>query len=133
MNTDQRSADVRLDKWLWAARFFKTRALAAQAIDRGRVRLNGERVKRAKMLRIGDALRIRLGLYEHEVRVLALNEHRGPGSEAARLYRETEASRQARDALATRLKAMPATLFPEGPRPTKRDRRRIDRFRRREP
>src|SRR5437764_14974830 len=81
---------VRLDKWLWAARFFKTRALAATAIETGKVEVNGERAKRAKLLQVGDSLRIRLGPYYHVVTVRGLSEHRGPASIAATLYEETE-------------------------------------------
>ena len=76
-------AKVRLDKWLWAARFFKTRSLAADAIEKGKVELNGERAKRAKQLQAGDSLRIRLGPYHHIVTVRALSERRGPASVAA--------------------------------------------------
>lgn len=122
---------MRLDKWLWAARFFKTRSIAAEAVERGRVRVNEERVKRAKALHLGDELRIRQGVYEYHVRVLELSEHRGPSREAARLYQETEASREARERLATQLKAMPALSAEEGPRPTKRARRRLEEFKRR--
>ena len=83
---------VRLDKWLWAARFFKTRALAATAIETGKVEVNGERAKRAKALQVGDSLRIRIGPYNHIVTVRALSENRGPAPVAAKLYEETEES-----------------------------------------
>src|ERR687883_597977 len=87
---------VRLDKWLWAARFFKTRGLAAQAIETGKVEVNGERAKRAKHLQVGDKLRIRLGPYHHVVSVRALSERRGPAAVAATLFEETEESRKTR-------------------------------------
>lgn len=121
---------VRIDKWLWAARFFKTRSLAAEAIGGGKVTSAGERVKPAKMVQVGDELRIRLGPYEHVVVVRALSERRGPASVAATLYEETEPSRMARERLAEQLRMAPAAfVYEEGGRPTKRDRRELDRFR----
>src|SRR6186713_1479509 len=84
---------VRIDKWLWAARFFKTRALAAEAVAGGKVGVNGDRPKRARPLQVGDELRIRLGPYEHIVTVRTLSDRRGPATQAAGLYQETEASR----------------------------------------
>ena len=131
----QRDADgdkerVRIDKWLWAARFFKTRSLAAEAITGGKVTLGGERVKPAKLVQSGDELRIRLGPYEHVVLVRGLSERRGPASVAATLYEETEASRAARERLAEQLRmAPPGLVYEERGRPTKRDRRDLDRFR----
>ena len=85
---------VRLDKWLWAARFFKTRALAATAIEAGKVEVNGERAKRSKQLQVGDSLRIRLGPYHHIVTVRGISEHRGPAPRAAKLYEESEEGRK---------------------------------------
>src|SRR6476646_7335187 len=96
---------VRLDKWLWAARFYKTRSLAADAVEKGKVEVNGERAKRAKQLQIGDSLRIRLGPYHHIVTVRALSEIRGPASVAATLYEETGEGRKAREALQGQMKA----------------------------
>src|ERR671928_872532 len=100
---DKMSSDdvtrVRLDKWLWAARFFKTRGLAAQAIETGKVEVNGERAKRAKHLQVGDELRIRIGPYHHIVEVRAISERRGPASVAAELFQETEESRKGREAM----------------------------------
>src|SRR5574340_295217 len=96
---------VRLDKWLWAARFFKTRSLASQAVDGGKVHCNGERVKPARAVRAGDELRIRQGPYEITVLVRALSERRGPASEAALLYEETPESVAARAALKEQLRA----------------------------
>jgi ribosome-associated heat shock protein Hsp15 len=119
---------VRLDKWLWAARFFKTRSLAAAAIETGKVEVNGERAKRAKQLQVGDLVRIRLGPYHHIVAVRAVSETRGPASVAATLYEETAEGRKAREALQVQIKS---TLDYDRGRPTKKDRRDIERLRRR--
>jgi ribosome-associated heat shock protein Hsp15 len=121
---------VRLDKWLWAARFYKTRGLAAEAIDGGKVDVNQARVKRAKMVQVGDEVRIRQTPFEHVVMVRGVSEQRGPASVAATLYEETAESKARRDALKTQLRSMPADDWESG-RPTKRDRREIERFRRR--
>jgi ribosome-associated heat shock protein Hsp15 len=120
--------EFRLDKWLWAARFFKTRALAAEAIDGGKVQVNGDRAKRARRLSPGDELRIRLGAYEHVVTVKALSNRRGPASVAAELYQETEASRQAREALAIQMKAADTAFAYEKGKPSKKERRDLLRF-----
>ncbi len=120
-----RAEPVRLDKWLWAARFFKTRSLAADAIEGGKVQVNGDRAKRAKQLQPGDEVRIRQGPYEHIVIVKALSARRGSASIAAELYEETAASRAAREALAAQMKAMFGQS--EG-RPTKKDRRDLGRL-----
>jgi len=115
--------DFRLDKWLWAARFFKTRALAAEAIEAGRVLVDGERVKRARRVRKGDRLGIRLGPYEHRIVVLVLSHRRGPASEAAALYQETADSLAAREKLKLEIKAS-QTLFAHGEgKPSKKERR----------
>lgn len=127
--TDDR---VRIDKWLWAARFYKTRSLAAEAIAGGKVQLNGERVKRAKPVQIGDELRIRQGPYEHQIMVRALSERRGPAASAAQLYQEKPESRAAREAMAIQLKSIHAAFLPERGRPTKKDRRDINRLKGRE-
>jgi len=119
---------VRLDKWLWAARFFKTRGLAADAIDGGKVDVNGARAKRAKMVQIGDEVRVRQTPFEHVVHVRGLSERRGPASVAATLYEETPESKAKRASLATQFRSMPSDDWESG-RPTKRDRRDIDRFR----
>ena len=121
---------VRLDKWLWAARFYKTRGLAAEAIDGGKVDVNQARVKRAKMVQLGDEVRIRQTPFEHVVIVRGVSEQRGPASVAATLYDETAESKARRDALKTQIRSMPADEWESG-RPTKRDRREIERFRRR--
>jgi ribosome-associated heat shock protein Hsp15 len=121
---------MRLDKWLWVARFFKTRALAVEAIDGARVKVDGDRVKRAKLVQVGDEVRIRQGPYEHIVQVRALSERRGPAKEAAKLYEETPASIVARERVALQLKMAHALFMPDTTeRPTKRDRRRLDEFR----
>jgi ribosome-associated heat shock protein Hsp15 len=121
---------VRVDKWLWAARFFKTRSLAVEAIEGGKILLAGERVKPAKLLQAGDVVSVRMGPYEHVVTVLAVSERRGPASVAATLYEETNASRVAREKLAEQLRMAPAAfVFEDKGRPTKRDRRELDRFR----
>ena len=123
---------VRVDKWLWAARFFKTRAIAAQAIETGKVEVNGERAKRAKQLQIGDELRIRLGPYHHLVRVRALSERRGPPAVASALFEETEASRKAREAMQIQVRAAQSVPGYDRGRPSKKDRRDIERLRRRD-
>ena len=125
-------AKVRLDKWLWAARFFKTRSLAADAIEKGKVELNGERAKRAKQLQAGDSLRIRLGPYHHIVTVRALSERRGPASVAATLYEESAEGRRAREAMQLQVKVAQSVPGYERGRPTKKDRRDIEKMRRRE-
>jgi ribosome-associated heat shock protein Hsp15 len=123
---------VRLDKWLWAARFFKTRALAAEAIGGGKVTMRGDRVKPARPLQVGDEISIRLGPYEHVVRVRALSARRGPATVAATLYEETPQSVAARQKLADQLRLAPAALvYEDKGRPTKRDRREIERWRKR--
>ena len=119
---------MRLDKWLWVARFFKTRSLAQQAVAGGRVQLNGERTKRAHEVRVGDTIDVRVGDWRWAVVVRALSERRGPAQEARRLYAETPASlaeRERRHDL-RRWGAEPAAEL-KG-RPTKRDRRQIDDF-----
>lgn len=126
MNTHTTAEKFRIDKWLFAARFFKTRALAVQAIEKGRVYLNEARVKPAKLLSTGDMLKIKIGHYQYEVEVLELSNHRGPAPQAQQLYHETEASRLQRETIASHLKAQP-TFYTKG-RPTKRDRREITRF-----
>lgn len=120
---------VRMDKWLWAARFFKTRALASKACDLGRIRSNGAEAKPAREVRTGDMLRIRNEGGEFEVEVLQLSEMRGPAATAQALYRETEASKEARMRLAEERKAMQQYAPLPERRPTKRDRRRIIQFR----
>ena len=119
---------ARLDRWLWAARFLKTRSLSARAVDGGTVQVNGDRAKRAKELRVGDEVRVRRGPFEFLVAVLELSEHRGPAEQAARLYRESDASRHARETLAAQLKLSKTPAYEGKGRPSKRDRRLIERF-----
>lgn len=116
---------IRIDKWLWAARFFKTRALAAAAVAGGKVKLNGERVKAAKVLRVNDVLHLSIGPYEHAIRVRALSARRGPAPQAALLYEESESSQAARKALATRLAAERQHAIITDGRPSKKQRRQI--------
>ncbi|MGH8730621.1 MAG: RNA-binding S4 domain-containing protein [Burkholderiales bacterium] len=127
--TDSEVARVRIDKWLWAARFYKTRAQAATAVEGGKVQVNGERVKPAKLLRAGDALIVRNGPFAWEITVLALSERRGPAAEAAKLYRQSEENRKARDEKAALIKAERDSrpVYLKG-RPTKKARRQIIRF-----
>lgn len=122
------SARVRIDKWLWAARFFKTRGLAQQAVEAGRVMLGGERTKPARELKAGDELAIRIGEYEWAVTVRGLSDRRGPAEQARALYSESEESRLRREALAAtrRVQSNPAAGI-QG-RPTKRDRRALERL-----
>jgi ribosome-associated heat shock protein Hsp15 len=133
MNDTERGAAVRLDKWLWAARFFKTRSLAAKAVVGGKVHVNGRRAKRASVLRVGDRVRVRKGPYEFHVVVLRLSERRGPAREAATLYEETAESVLARQQLARRRKASPTFSFREKGRPSKKERRQLQRLKREEP
>lgn len=120
---------IRIDKWLWAARFFKTRALASRACDLGRIRSNGVEAKPAREVRLGDMLHIRNEGGEFEVEVLELSEVRGPATVARALYRETEASKEARIKVAEERKAMQQYAPRTERRPSKRDRRRIIQFR----
>jgi ribosome-associated heat shock protein Hsp15 len=120
---------VRLDKWLWAARFFRTRALAADAIDLGRVDVNEERVKRSRLVRVGDTVRIRRPPFEQVIVVRGLSEQRGPAAVARALYEETASSVAARERLAAHLRASGSGAAAEARRPTKRDRRALNRWR----
>ncbi len=122
---------VRMDKWLWAARFFKTRALAARACELGRIQSNGQPAKAARDVRVGDMLRVTNDGGDFQVEVLLLSEVRGPASVAQTLYRETETSRELRlKAAAERKEKMRFETAPApSGRPSKRDRRRIIQFR----
>jgi ribosome-associated heat shock protein Hsp15 len=122
-------SSVRIDKWLWAARFFKTRSLAARACELGRIQSNGQPAKPAREVRIGDKLRVTNEGGDFQIEVLLLSEIRGPASLAQTLYRETEESREMRLKVAAERKAM--RQFEELPagRPSKHDRRRIIQFR----
>ncbi len=119
-------AALRIDKWLWAARFYKTRSLAADAVESGKVQVNAERAKPSKQVKAGDTVFLRKPPYEFTVKVLGLSERRGPAPEAQLLYAESPDSIAARQRLAAEMKDMPAPLF-RG-RPTKKDRRTIERF-----
>ena len=122
---------MRIDKWLWAARFYKTRSLASDAVEGGHVEVNGDRAKPAKQLREGDELRIRLNQNTYVVLVRALSDRRGPASEARLLYEETEASRVERERLAEQRRLAPPPAYEDGGRPTKRDRRDMAKVKRR--
>ena len=120
---------VRLDRWLWAARFFKTRALAAAAIAAGRVEVNGARAKRAKLVAAGDQLRVRRGPFEYRVVVRVVSEHRGPPAQAAALFAEDAEGRRLRERLAEQLRVSPSLRYEGKGRPTKKERREIERLR----
>jgi ribosome-associated heat shock protein Hsp15 len=120
---------VRVDKWLWAARFFKTRSAAQQAIDGGRIKLNGERVKPAKTVSIGDRVSIHIGMYEWLVTVRALSDKRGPATEARELYEEDVESAAKRAEQVEKRKAYGHPGADREGRPTKRDRRQLERWR----
>ncbi len=120
-----------MDKWLWAARFFKTRGLATEAVLGGHVHLNGVRVKPARDVRVGDRLEIQRGIVRYTVEVRGLADRRGPASKAAALYEETEASRAAREQQAVERRAGAQPIGSDlGRRPTKQDRRRLEALRR---
>jgi ribosome-associated heat shock protein Hsp15 len=120
---------LRIDKWLWAARFYKTRSLASEAVDGGKVELNGARVKPAKEVRVGDELHIRLGPYEHHVVIRGLSDKRGPASVARALFEETPESIAAREKLREDHRLAPALfVYEEKGRPTKKDRRALTEF-----
>ena len=120
---------VRIDKWLWAARFFKTRSLAAKACELGRIESRGQRVKPAHEIHPGDMLLVKNDSGDFEIEILALSEMRGPAAVSQTLYRETEASRELRLKLAEERKAMPHFEALREGKPSKRDRRAIDRLR----
>jgi ribosome-associated heat shock protein Hsp15 len=119
---------VRFDKWLWAARFYKTRSLAAQAIDAGQARVNDERVKPARTMRIGEMVSVRKSGIVAEVEILTLSDRRGGAADAALLYRETEASVTAREAAVAERRAARESQPQTPGRPTKRQRRRLEDF-----
>lgn len=125
---EQSSQSIRLDKWLWAARFFKTRSLATQAVNGGKVHLNGNRSKSAHPLRVGDRLTITIGVYEFVVEVLALAELRRPASEARLLYQESAESIAARERQRELRKMADAGFSAPAQKPGKRDRRKIRDF-----
>lgn len=120
---------VRIDKWLWAARFFKTRSLASRACELGRIESNGQFVKPAREVHVGDVLQVKNDSGDFEIEVLALSEIRGPATVAQTLYRETEASRELRLKLIEERKMMPRVEGLREGKPSKRDRREIGRLR----
>ncbi|MFC1628829.1 RNA-binding S4 domain-containing protein [Gemmatimonadota bacterium] len=119
---------VRLDRWLWAARFYKTRALAVRGIDGGKVHLNGSRTKRSKNVRPGDKITIRKGVYEYDIEIRAISDRRGSASVAQELYEENSASIERRQQVKAQIKAAPTPGFDGRGRPTKKDRRMLDRM-----
>ncbi|MGD0681313.1 MAG: RNA-binding S4 domain-containing protein [Terracidiphilus sp.] len=120
---------LRIDKWLWAARFFKTRALASKACDMGRILSNGHEAKPSREVRVGDKLEVKNEGGDFQIEVLGLSQMRGPAAVAQTLYRESEASKEARAKAAAERKAMQQFAPLPERRPTKRDRRRIIQFR----
>jgi len=128
MTTSSEKTKVRLDKWLWAARFFKTRRLAKEAIEGGKVHCAGQKVKVAKEIAPGEELTIRQGFDKREVKVLALSEQRRGAAEAALLYAETETSQAAREQRAAERKVASASFKPSDHKPSKKERRQLTRF-----
>ena len=127
-NASAPSAKVRLDKWLWAARFFKTRALAAEAIDGGKVDVHGERAKRAKLVQAGDLIRLRQGPVEWNLRVKDVAERRGSAEIAQCLYEETADGKRAREASQEQRRQAPLSFAYGDSKPGKRDRRALRRL-----
>ncbi len=125
---DHECGSVRLDKWLWAARFYKTRAIAAEAIDLGRVRVNGNKVKPAKTVRVGDLIAMRIGPVDREVRVLILSDMRPAAAVAQTRYAETVASVAARESAESRRRLQREPAAARRGRPTKRERRELETF-----
>jgi ribosome-associated heat shock protein Hsp15 len=128
---EERIEEIRIDKWLWAARFFKTRALAAGAVSGGKVEINGVRSKPSRIVRAGDQLTIRRGPYEWSVTVKAISSLRGPAVQAQALYQESEESVRRRESAVARMKFERPPEFDFRGRPSKKDRRAIERFTRR--
>ena len=122
-------AGVRMDKWLWAARFFKTRSLAARACELGRIESNGQQAKASRGVHVGDLLQVKNDTGDFQLEVVLLSEMRGPAAVAQTLYRETEASRELRLKLAEERKAMPHFEALRQGKPSKRNRRELDRLR----
>ena len=127
-NLDKALERLRIDKWLWAARFYKTRSLAARALDGGKVKLNGERVKLAKEVKPGDLVEVRSGELQWLIEVRAVSPRRGPAAAAAKLYAESDQSRAKREQMLLMRRAGPHPVRDPRGRPTKRDRRMIRRF-----
>jgi ribosome-associated heat shock protein Hsp15 len=131
MSDQEDHQDIRLDKWLWAARFFKTRGLAAEAVGGGKVAINGARPKPSRVVRAGDELTIRRGPFEWIVVVRGVSRLRGPAPQAQALYQETEESVRRREAVAAQMKLELPPGFDSPGRPSKKDRRAMARFTRR--
>ena len=129
MQTSDEPDSVRLDKWLWAARFYKTRSLATEAVGGGKAHVNGEHAKPSKHVRVGDEVRVRVETSEFILIVRGLSERRGPAAAAQALYDETPESREVRERLATQARLAPAAfVYEDKGRPTKKDRRELSRF-----
>jgi ribosome-associated heat shock protein Hsp15 len=128
MTEQEDHQQIRLDKWLWAARFFKTRSLAAEAVGGGKVELNGIRPKSSRIVRVGDTLTIRRGLFESTVVVRGTAKLRGPAAQAQTLYEETEESIRRREAVTAQMKLERPPVFDAPGRPSKKDRRAMSRF-----
>ena len=131
MSERENSEEVRLDKWLWAARFFKTRSLAAEAVTGGKITINNERPRSSRLVRPGDRLTVRRGSYEWTVIVKDISRLRGPATQAQLLYAETEESRSKREAAIVQLKLERPPEFDSAGRPSKKDRRALERWTRR--
>ena len=125
---EQTGESIRIDKWLWAARFFKTRSLAAEAVTGGKIEVNGSRAKPSRIMRLGDRLSIRRGPYEWTVVVKGVAKVRGPAAEAQLLYEETEESQRKGEAASAQLKLERPPEFHSPGRPSKKDRRAVLRF-----
>jgi ribosome-associated heat shock protein Hsp15 len=125
---EENNESIRIDKWLWAARFFKTRSLAADAVTGGKIDVNGARAKPSRIMRLGDKLNIRRGPYEWTIVVKGLAKLRGPASEAQLLYEETEESIRRRELTSAQLKLERPPEFHSPGRPSKKDRRAVLRF-----
>ena len=128
MHDDTENQEIRLDKWLWAARLFKTRSLAAQAIAGGKVEINDDRARPSRLVRLGDRLKIRRGHYEWTIVVKAISRLRGPAQKAQLLYNESEESVRKREVLIAQMKLERPPDFDTPGRPSKRDRREIAKF-----
>ena len=124
-------AEIRIDKWLWAARFFKTRSLAAEAVTGGKIEINSARARPSRAVRLGDQLSVRRGPYEWTIIVKGTAKNRGPAAKAQLLYEETEESVRKRESMAAQLKLERPPDFDAPGRPTKKDRRALQRFTRR--
>lgn len=128
--TESNAAPPRLDKWLWAARFFKTRRLATEAIQNGKVRVDGQRAKPSRLVKLGSMLSIQKGAYQFDIEVLELSDNRGPAVVAQTLYQETEESQQRRERIRQQMRMERDSRVVTDGRPDKHDRRRINAIKR---